>query len=77
MKKNWHAPEIQIMENFTLMQALNATDISPESPPEFLLCLNGLKKNYTMLENTVRIFDGTLLLKYEQISSVCQQLYVP
>ena len=66
MKKNWHAPEIQIMEKFTLMQTLNATDISAESPPELLQCLNGLKKNYTMLEDTIRIFDSTLLLKYEQ-----------
>ena len=63
MKKNWHAPEIQIMEKFTLMQTLNA---STESPPKLLRCLNGLKNNYIMLEDNIRIFDSVLLFKYEQ-----------
>ena len=48
-----HSPEIQIIEKFTLMQTLNATDISTSSPSELLACLNGLKKNYGRLEDTV------------------------
>ena len=51
LQKTWHSPEIQIMEKFTLMQTLNATDVSTSSPPELLACLNGLKKNYVMLED--------------------------
>ena len=65
LQKTWHSPEIQIIEKFTLMQTLNATDISTSSPPELLPCLNGLKKNYGMLEDTVRVFDSKLLFQYE------------
>ena len=42
LQKTWHAPEVQIMEKFTLMQALNATNVSTSSPPELLSCLNGI-----------------------------------
>lgn len=42
------------------MQTLNATDIS--APPA---CITSLKKNYTMLEDSRRIFDSGVLLKYE------------
>ena len=66
LQKTWHSPEIQIMEKFTLMQTLNATDVSTSSPPELVACLNGLKKNYVMLEDTVRIFDSKSLLRYEK-----------
>ena len=47
------------------MQMLNATDASTSSPPELLACLNGLKKNYVMVEDTVRVFDSKSL-QYEK-----------
>ena len=62
-QKNWHAPEIQLLEKFVLMQTLNAMDIS--APLELSSCVSSLKKNYTMLEDPRRIFDSNLLLKYE------------
>jgi hypothetical protein len=65
-KKNWHAPELQIMEKFTLMQTLNAIDISKSSPPELLPCIEIIKKNYTMLEESNRLFDSKSLLTYEK-----------
>lgn len=63
-QKNWHAPEIQVLQKFVLMQTLNATKILP--PTELSLCLNALKKNYTMLEDTRRIFDSMQLYTYEK-----------
>lgn len=65
IQKNWHAPEVQIMEKFTLMQALNATDVSSSTPTELQQCLNGLKRNYALLDDSIRIFDNKSLFKYE------------
>ena len=33
-KKNWHSPEIQVIEKFSLMQTLNATDTA-NMPTQF------------------------------------------
>ena len=79
IQKNWHAPEVQIMEMFTLMQALNATDVSSSTPPELLQCLHRLKQNYALLDDNIRIFDNKSLLKYKKTTffvhhSVCTQL---
>ena len=61
-QKSWHAPEIQVMEKFTLMQCLNFTDVSHLSPPELLPCLDAIKSNYTLLDD----FDSYSLLNYEK-----------
>ena len=66
LQKTWHAPEVQIMEKFTPMQTLNATNVSTLSPPELLTCMNGLKKNYVLLEDNIQVFDSKSLLDYEK-----------
>ena len=71
LQKNWHAPEVQIMEKFTLMQALNATDVSSSTPPELLQCLNGLKSNYVLLDESIRIFDNQLPSSATVCTSMC------
>ena len=63
-QKNWHAPEIQLIEKFVLMQTLNAMDVF--TPPELSSCVNSVRKNYTMLEDSRRIFDSNDLLAYER-----------
>lgn len=47
------------------MQTLNAADTS-SAPTEMSTCLSTLKKNYTMLEDTRRIFDSKQLYNYEK-----------
>lgn len=64
-KKSWHAPEIQIMEKFSLMQTLNATDTSG-LPVQFAPCLDTIKQNYVMSDDGHNIFDSQTFFQYEK-----------
>ena len=68
-KKSWHAPEIQIMQKFSLMQTLNATDTS-SLPLQFASCLDTIRQNYVyiiiMLDDGSNIFDSKALFLYEK-----------
>lgn len=64
-KKNWNAPEIQIIEKFSMMQTLNATDTS-NIPTQFKSCLDTIKQNYVMLGDTSNILDSQTLFQYEK-----------
>ena len=64
-KKSWHGPEIQIMEKFSLMQTLNATDTS-SLPEQFSSCIDTIKQNYAMLDDGNNIYDSQALFLYEK-----------
>ena len=64
-KKSWHAPEIQIMEKFSMMQTLNSTDTS-KLPIQFASCLDTIKQNYVMLDDGNNIVDSQTLFQYEK-----------
>ena len=64
-QKNWHAPELQIIQKFILMQTLNSVDVT-SAPAEISSCLGALRKNVTMLEDARRIFDSKQLFNYER-----------
>ena len=64
-QKNWQAPESQLMEKFVLMQTLNGTNVSSSCPPQLMKCVNSVKRNYSLLEDSKRIFDSQTLYSYE------------
>ena len=65
-QKSWHAPEIQVLEKFTLMQSLSVTNVSQLTPPELLPCISSVTNNYAIIDDRNEIFDSKSYFDYEK-----------
>ena len=68
MQKNWHSPEVQVMQKFVTLQVLNVTEFPSTVPNDVVQWFVDTKSHHETLqfENAVPTIDGLSLLNYEK-----------